>query len=137
MAQPGQVLDTRQIGQFRVGRAGQVQAEPLLGHGMAILEAGIADRARPQTEPARELRRDPGGIAAGLANTQVQVLTAATGFEGQLLAHLKIGGRYPETTGNNNVAPGARQGRPVGAGPEQAALRCRQAGFSPSRRIRR
>ncbi len=56
--------------QVGVGLPRQVDGEPLLGDGPAVLQARIADLRRSHAGPARQLFRHPLGIAVALAHPQ-------------------------------------------------------------------
>src|SRR5690606_32552115 len=66
---------------LRIGLARQVQAEPLLGYRLAILQATVAHSTQRQLCRARQPQGQVGGIPAGLAHEQPQMLTAVAGLE--------------------------------------------------------
>src|SRR3546814_14858217 len=72
MIEHAQPVDLQRID---VGRrtARQVHAETLPGHGVAILEPGIADRLLADPGPLREQLRGERGVHAALPDRQQQV----------------------------------------------------------------
>ncbi|MNV81227.1 hypothetical protein D3C71_1748780 [compost metagenome] len=68
------ILGTRQI---RVGLARQVQAEPLAGQGLAVLEAGVADRAHRHPSGTGQAAGRLLGVQVTLLDPQPQVFALA------------------------------------------------------------
>ena len=78
------ILPVRYLG------AWQPDTEPLLGHGMPILHAGIADVAARYPGAAREVAGDLVGVETALADAQPHVFTGTGERETQLLADHEI-----------------------------------------------
>jgi hypothetical protein len=93
--------------------AGEAHAEPLLGDGVPVLQARIADVVARPAAPARQLAGDPVGVAAGLAHFQEQVLARAGQREAEFFLddEILVAGADPAAAGNaaerrRQVAPG-------------------------------
>ena len=70
--------------------AGQMHREPLLGHGVAIFQPGVAHRTRRNTGPFRQPPRHPVGIRAALAHPQPDMFASALQGKRNFLADLEI-----------------------------------------------
>src|SRR5690606_9045849 len=62
----------------------------LLGNGVAILEAGVADIVRRDLRKAGELLRDPEGVGAAFPNAQQHMTPLSVGLESEPLADQEI-----------------------------------------------
>lgn len=76
--------------QVWIGLAGQLHAEPLAGQRLAILEAGIADRAQGHAGSLGNAPRGLFGVQATLFHPQPQVLAFAGQRDIQHLVHLEV-----------------------------------------------
>ncbi len=69
---------------------GQMHAEALGGHGVAIFQASIADAHLGDARPVRELLGDVGGVLATIAHGEQQMLTFARRLERRQFVDLKV-----------------------------------------------
>src|SRR5262249_22734018 len=107
----------------RLGREAR-HREPLRGHGLAVLAAGVADVARRHAGRARELARDVLGRAPGLLDAHEGVLAPARRRVGRELVDGELLGPRADPH-RARVETGAKERRWIGEGPSRrSAARC-------------
>src|SRR5690606_28566940 len=109
-------------GQVWCDLPGQVDAEALHGHRMAVLEPGVADPGLVDARPLREQPGHEGGVHPALLDRQQQVFPGAAGRERVDLVDAEVIGRRTETRRQHCRAMGVRPGRLAGCG--HAACAC-------------
>ena len=88
----------RKPGEIRRVLARHMQAEPLFGHRVAILQAGIADGTGVNTGEARQIVGHELGIAAVFADVHQHVLAFTVRCKTQIFHHheiFRIGFQHP------------------------------------------
>src|SRR5690606_6127002 len=78
---------------------GQLHAEALARDRVAVLQAGVADRALVHPGPLRQQARDEGGVHAALLDAQQQVLARAAGLEAVELGDIEVLRRHADARG--------------------------------------
>ncbi|MDF9753155.1 hypothetical protein OKW51_000118 [Pseudomonas hunanensis] len=101
----GVVLGT---GQVWVGLARQVQAEPLAGQGLAVLEAGIADGTHRHAGGAGQAASRLLGVEVTLLDPQPQVLALAGQRDIEDFIDLEVFSHRLEHRGAQDIARGPR-----------------------------
>ena len=86
-----------------------MQAIPLAGDGMAILEPGITDIDLAHAGELGQLPRDLIGVHPAFFHPQPQVFALAVRSETQVLIHLKILGRLTQAAACGGWTKGIRK----------------------------
>ncbi|MNJ48782.1 hypothetical protein D3C77_439860 [compost metagenome] len=94
--------------EIRVGLAWQVQAEPLPGQRLTVLEAGIADAAQRHARCPSQTASRLFGVEVALFDPQPQVFTIARERNIQDFVYLEVIGSGLENRAAQRLARGAR-----------------------------
>ena len=108
MVEHAQAFDLQRL---EVGRraARQVHAETLPGHGVAVLESGVADRLLADPGPLRDQLRGEGGVHAALLDRQQQVFARPARSEGVDLLDEEVLGGGADGRRQHRVSVGSGQ----------------------------